>query len=174
MSRFPLLCRLFLFAVSPALFAAAPAPRLVFSPAEWKFGMIAQGSVIETQVTVTNLEPVTVTVTLFPTCSCNRVIPGSQTIPSGSHAGFSVRYDSTDDVGITTKSLLARTDLPGAPVSYYLIRGTVRQVSSSPAAGGAGTRQPPEISQDTGRPAVPAASLLVTYYYTPGCRSCEE
>jgi cytochrome c biogenesis protein CcdA len=136
--------------------------------------MIAQGSVIEREVTVTNFEPVTVTVTLFPTCSCNRVIPGYQTIRSGSHAGFSVRYDSTDDVGITTKSLLVKTDLPGASVSYYLIRGTVREVSPALAAGGAGTGQTPGISQGTGRPAVPGASLLVTYYYTLGCRSCEE
>ena len=74
--------------VSPVLLAAAPAPRLVFSPAEWKFGMIIQGAVIEQELTVTNLEPSAVTVTLVPTCSCNQVVPGSQTIPGGSSRLF--------------------------------------------------------------------------------------
>ena len=66
------------------------------------------------------------------------------------------------------------TDLPGASASYYWMRGTVREVKPAPAAGGAGTRQSPEISPGAGTPAVPSAPLLVTYYYTPGCRSCEE
>ncbi len=136
--------------------------------------MILQGAVIEREVEVTNREPVAVTLTLFPTCSCNRVVPGSQTIPSGSQVSFSVRYDSTDDRGITTKSLLVKTDIPGAPVSVFWIRGTVRETSPVPPEGGAGTRRASGSSPDTGAPAAAGARLLVTYYYTPGCRSCEE
>jgi len=159
--------------MSPPLLPAAPAPRLVFSPVEWKFGMIAQGSVIEREVTVTNLESVTVTATLLPTCSCNQVVPGSQTIPAGSRAAFSMRYDSTDDRGITTKSFLVKTDLPGAPAFHYWIRGTVREVSPAPA-GGAWSRRAAEPGPGTGPVTGPGTPLLVTYYYTPGCRSCEE
>ncbi|MGO9310474.1 MAG: hypothetical protein ACLQDL_15815 [Spirochaetia bacterium] len=155
------------FVLSPALLAAAPGPRLVFSPPEWKFGMILQGAVVEREIRVTNLEPVAVTLSLFPTCSCNRVVPGTQTIPAGSSAAFRLRYDSSDDRGITTKSMLVKTDFPGAAVSVFWIRGTVREVSAVPAVGGAAVRQ-------ALTPAGAATRLLVTYYYTPGCRSCEE
>jgi cytochrome c biogenesis protein CcdA len=165
MPRRPVFCVLLALALCPALHGAAPVPRLGFSPAEWKFGMIVQGAVISQELTVTNLEPVTVTVRLLSTCSCNQVTPGSRVIPAGSGAVFSMRYDSRDDRGITTKSFLVVTDLPGAAPFHYWIRGTVREESAapvSPAAWGSGTS------------AAPGAPLSVIYYYTPGCRSCDE
>jgi len=158
--------------MAPSLVHAAPAPRLVFSPAEWKFGMIAQGTVIEQELTVTNLEQVAVTVTLLPTCSCNQVVPGSRRIPAGARADFLMRYDSIDDRGITTKSFLVTTDVPGAPPFHYWIQGTVREVSPSSAR--AWSRTAPD-SAPAALPAIsPGAPLSVTYYYNPGCRSCEE
>jgi len=153
-----------------ALVLSAPlcaAPRLQFSPPEWKFGMILQGTTIQQDLTVTSQEPVTVTVTLVPTCSCSSVTPASQTIAPGSRAVFHLRYDSTDDRGITTKSFLVRTDLPGSQPLYYLIRGTVRE--QRPAAG-TWERQPPRPAAG----AEEAAPISLVYYYTPGCRSCEE
>jgi cytochrome c biogenesis protein CcdA len=174
---------LFILFLSPLLLGAAAKPRLEFSPSEWKFGMILKGAVIEEELTVANLESVAVTVYLVPTCSCNKAIPGAQTIAAGSVATFLLRYDSTDDRGITTKSFLVKTDLPGAAVSYYWIRGTVRegnyvpgsddQSRKPPAVGpaaGAGTDAAPNANFDGG----PDAPLKVTYYFTPGCRSCEE
>jgi cytochrome c biogenesis protein CcdA len=176
--------------MSPALLTAAPAPRLVFSPSEWKFGMIIQGSVIEKELIVTNLEQVSVTVTLLPTCSCNQVIPGTQAIGAGSQAVFLMRYDSIDDRGVTTKSFLVKTDMPGASPFYYWIRGTVREKSPAAGAGGAWTRQNPEPGPPPAAAVVPAPDpapapapagvagpgtpLSLVYYYTPGCRSCEE
>ena len=176
MRRLPLLC-LFVFILSPALLPAAPALRLVFSPPEWKFGMIIQGTVIEQELTVKNLEPVPVTVTLIPTCSCDQVLPGSQEIPAGSSAVFLMRYDSVDDRGITTKSFLVKTDIPGTPAFYYWIRGTVRESNRAPAATGAWTRPVPDAGANgAGAASGPTrgAPLPLTYYYTPGCRSCEE
>jgi cytochrome c biogenesis protein CcdA len=138
--------------------------------------MILQGAVILLDLEVTNQEPVTVTVALLPTCYCSTVTPGSQAIPAGARAVFHLRYDSADDRGITTKSFLVRTDLPGSQPSYYFIRGTVRQKRAAVPASDAWQRQ------DAGQGAAPAGAvpsvalgpISLSYYYTPGCRSCEE
>jgi hypothetical protein len=102
--------------------SAAAAPRLLFSPQEWKFGMIIQGAKIQADVVVTNREPVALTVTFLPTCTCLEVIPGAQSIPAGGRASFSMRYDSIDDRGLTIKGYRVGTDLTGAPPLFYLLR----------------------------------------------------
>ena len=76
---------------------------------------------------MTNHETVAVTVTFVPTCTCVTVTPGSQSIPAGGRASFSMRYDSTDDRGITIKGYLVTTDLPGAASLHYFLRGIVRE-----------------------------------------------
>ena len=151
----------------------AAAPRLRFTPAEWKFAMIVQGTVIGLDLAVENLDSTPVTVTLIPTCSCNSVDPPVRPLAAGTNAVFHLRYDSTDDRGITTKSFLVRTDPPSPPL-YFFIRGTVRErradasSAGSPPAG-AWTR----TSRGSGS-APPAVPIEVAYYYAPGCRSCEE
>jgi cytochrome c biogenesis protein CcdA len=164
-------CVLVGFLLLPAFLSAAPGPRLTLSPAEWQLGMIRQGTVAEQVLTVTNGEAVTVTVTLIPTCSCNEAIPRSRVIPAGSRAEFLMRYDSADDRGVTTKSFLVQTDLRGVPAFHYWIRGTVRESNAGPAAVLPVT--------PSGTPGAPAGSarggpITITYYYTPGCRTCEE
>ena len=136
-ARRPLLPCLLALAMFPALLSAAPAPRLAFAPEEWKFGMIIQGATITGDVLVTNNEPVAVTVTFVPTCTCVTVTPGSRSIPAGGRAAFSIRYDSIDDRGITTKGYLVTTDLPGAVPLHYLLQGVVRQQRAEPPAAGA-------------------------------------
>ena len=162
---FPLFLALCL---SPTLLPAAPLPRLVFSPGEWKFGMIIQGAKIQADVQVTNNESVAVTVTFLPACTCSTVIPASRSIPAAGRASFSMQYDSVDDRGITIKGYLVTTDLPGAAPMHYLLRGTVREQSRPSTVSGAWTRQGADPGGGAGAP------LSVFYYYTPGCRSCEE
>ena len=132
--------------------------------------MIVQGAKIQADVVVTNNEPVAVTVTFLPTCTCVEVTPGSQSIPAGGRASFSMRYDSIDDRGLTIKGYLVSTDLTAASPLYYLLRGTVREQRGTPALSSAGTLQGPGPVTGGG----PGAPISVTYYYTPGCRSCEE
>jgi cytochrome c biogenesis protein CcdA len=171
---------LHLFILCPPILLFAVSPHLLLSPAEWKFGMIVQGTTIEEELVVSNLETVPVTVTLLPTCSCDTVVPSSQTIPTGSSATFLLRYDSTDDRGITTKSFLVETDLRNVAAFHYWIWGTVREDNSVPTAS-AWSGNPPMQARSAGNTASPASSetgpktsLLLTYYFTPGCRSCEE
>jgi len=164
---------------------AAAAARLDFSPPEWKLGMILQGTVAHLDLVVTSREPAPIAVTLLPTCDCNTVSPSSQRIEPGGRAVFHLGYDSTYDRGITTKSFLVRTDLPGDPARYYWIRGTVREQKGAAAApSGSWTRQ------DTGGPAAAAVAnaaaanaavanaaaspIVVSHHYSPGCRSCDE
>ena len=132
--------------------------------------MIVQGAKIQADVVVTNNEPVAVTVTFLPTCTCVEVTPGSQSIPAGGRASFSMRYDSIDDRGLTIKGYLVSTDLTAALPLHYLLRGTVREQRGTPALSSAGTLQGPGLVTGGG----PGAPISVTYYYTPGCRSCEE
>ena len=153
--------------------AAAPAPRLAFTPPEWKFGSILQGQAAEAEVTVTSREKVPLRVTFVPTCSCLTVTPGTSVVAAGGSATFHLVYDSSDDTGITTRGYIVRTDLAGAEPLYYLLRGVVRAERVAAAAGpspaGAG-----EAWRAPGSTQAAAPVIAVDYYYTPGCRSCEE
>lgn len=155
----------FLMLLVSCSLAAAAEPTLTMSPPTGKFGMIARGSTVSLTVTVTNHGARAATVKFVPTCTCLTVEPASLSIPAGDHGSFTLRYDSSDDTGITRKDFLVVTDPPGLAGPYYSLVGTVRAVSSSSAAPGA---TPPASP-----PAAPA-SIPVTYYYTLGCRSCEE
>jgi cytochrome c biogenesis protein CcdA len=82
-------------------------------------------------------------------------------------------YDSSDDVGITIKGYLASFDPPASgPPLHYLLRGVVRTHRAAQAPASAGTQAPAAAwsRQDS----VPAAGTTLIYYYSPGCRSCEE
>jgi cytochrome c biogenesis protein CcdA len=155
---------------SCALLAAASGPTLVFSPPEWSFGMILQGEKVHLAVKVTSSADVPVTVTFVPTCTCLTVQPSAQWIAPGGTETFDLSYDSIDDTGITTRGFIVHTGQKGAPALYYTMRGAVRAERETPgAAAGA---------HDTWvrRPAGGSgfADVTLFYYYTPGCRSCEE
>jgi len=143
----------------PDAVAAGVEPRLTFTPPLWKFGMITRGEAIALTVTVENGEAVPLAVTFVPTCTCLTVNPTTRTIPSHGRATFDLRYDSSDDVGLTTRGFIVRTDLPGASSPYYLMRGTVRDEHPAPTG---------QTQADT------PGGLTLTYFYSPGCRSCEE
>ena len=121
-----------------------------------------QGEKIQLAVAVTNAEAQALSVTFVPTCDCLTVDNGTQSIPPGGNAAFILHYNSVDDTGNIRRGFLVTTDLPGAKPISYMIYGTVRQERDSPAQGAAWSRA------DT------AANLTVSYFYTPGCRSCEE
>jgi cytochrome c biogenesis protein CcdA len=156
------------FFLCASLLCAAGTPALVFSPAVWKFGMIRQGAKLESAVTAANHESRTVTVTFVPTCTCLGVTPAAQRIPAGGEGVFVLSYDSSDDTGNTTRGYIVRSDLPGAKPQYFLLRGTVRAEHGVPPdqSGASPTRD--------GAPGRDGKPVVLFYYYTPGCRSCEE
>ena len=167
------------FLTAVAALTAAPSGKapLAFSPESWKFGMIVQGEKITKTVTVTNLSESAIKVAFEPTCDCMSVNTPERVVPPGASADFSISYDSSDDVGVMRKDFLVRTDPPFAP-AYYSILGTVRAEKAAPKAGEISASGNPLVSGKpvAGRSDYTAASSTVaaTYYYSPGCRSCED
>ena len=159
---------------------AAGASSITFSPAVWKFGAIAQGARVQMTVEVTNHSRAPATVTFVSTCSCLTVEPETRVIAAGAAASFALGYDSTDDTGNTVKAYIVRTDLPGEQRLSYILRGTVRAEHPASAPADAWTRQDSAGSaaaqpRNTLADQMPRNTVAdVSYYYTPGCRSCEE
>jgi len=162
MRAYRFLCAALLSLVLCPTALAAPAPQMAVSPPAWRFGWVRQGEKIQLAVTVTSKEPRALNVTFVPTCDCLTVDPASQPVPPGGKAVFILHYDSSDDTGNIRRGFIVTTDLPAASRAPYMIYGTVRQ-ERTPSEGAA---------SGTGAPA--AGSLAISYFYTPGCRSCEE
>lgn len=164
--------------LSAARLPAADTPAITFSPGVWKIGMIEQGTKVQTTVVVANHSRTPATVTFVSTCDCLAVEPGTRTIPAGGEATFRLAYDSSDDTGNTAKAFIVRTDLPGVPRLSYVLRGTVRaERHDSPAPAGPWIRRGSGMAGNVEVPRGTVAAdttIVLAYYYTPGCRSCEE
>ena len=131
--------------------------------------MIAQGARIERTVIVTNAGSVSLTVSFIPTCTCLTAEPAARAVAPGAEVSFVLRYDSADDTGTTRKDFIVRTEPPGPTPLFYTLTGTVRaHAGETGDAGSAWIRQ-----RAPGGGASPA-TVVLAYYYTPGCRSCEE
>ena len=150
------------FCLGTSAMFAATTPRLVMTPPEWRFGWVRQGEKISLAVTVTNDEARPLSVTFVPTCDCLTVDKGTQQVAAAGQATFMLHYDSKDDTGNIRRGFIITTDRADAKQISYMIYGTVRQERALPATGAAA-------------PGTDAAGrLIVSYFYTPGCRSCEE
>jgi cytochrome c biogenesis protein CcdA len=155
-----------LISLGPALNAEA-APAVEFSPPEWKYGMIQQGDIARMGVVAMNRSAAAVRLDFVPTCDCLGASPATALIAPGSSAAFSLSFDSKDDFGITRRGFIVRTDLAGAKPLYYLLSGVVRVDRKEPAGAAAAGGSPRGAG-------APAGAIELRYYYTPGCRSCEE
>jgi cytochrome c biogenesis protein CcdA len=135
---------------------------LTFSPPQWKAGMIARGEKIQIVLTVSNPAPTAVSVSLVPTCSCLSAEPETLSLAPRSSGSFRLGYDSSDDVGLVRKDFIVRTARPSPQLQTYSLFATVRGESSSGRLSLSGTG------------GGPTAGIAISYYYTPGCKSCEE
>ena len=141
----------------------APGPFVEISPPEWKYGMIEQGDVAKTRVEARNRTDERMRVSIISTCDCLRVSPSSRLLAPGEGGSFDLAFDSRDYYGITVLGFIVETDLAGAKPWTYLLRGVVRVERKTPA---------PSVPDAAGADA--SAPLTLSYYYTQGCRSCEE
>lgn len=132
--------------------------------------MIQQGEVAKIVVMATNRGVAAVELTWVPTCTCLAVSPTTATLAPGASARFSLRFDSKDDSGITERGYIVRSSVAGEKPLYYLLSGVVRVDRLSP-----GTPGPrPSGATASGGAVSEGGTLDMQYYYTPGCRSCEE
>jgi cytochrome c biogenesis protein CcdA len=168
MRRSRALLAFFVMACSALPSWAAGGPAISFSPPEWRFGAIPQGQRAQLSVTVANTGRDPVTVSFVPSCSCITAEPAKQAIAPASSAVFTLRYDSSDDTGNVKRGYVVRTEPAGEKPLAYLLWGTVRQHRDAAAAQGAAGASPMVAA------AAAPGTLTVSYYYTPGCRSCEE
>jgi hypothetical protein len=146
---------------------AAETVSTTFDPPDWKFGMIDRGAKVRQAVRTMNRESHPISLTFVSTCACLEVEPFSQTIAPGEEAFFNLTYDSSDDSGITRKAYIVNSDTPGAKPMTYLLDGVVRVVNV--AHGGVWVRNSPGPGKT-----VAATTVTLLYYFTPGCRSCED
>jgi cytochrome c biogenesis protein CcdA len=161
----------FLLAVA-AVVPSLANPSLIFSPPQWKFGMITRGERIQAIVTARNTGDAEVAVSLLPTCTCNTASPSRRVIRPGGEGTFVITYDSSDDTGITRKDFIVRTAPSGAAPQYYTMSGVVRgERQAGTQTGGPSTGSGPAGTTGTG---TAVRAVTVAYYYTPGCRSCEQ
>jgi cytochrome c biogenesis protein CcdA len=121
---------------------------IALSAAEWSFGSIGRGAPAEFELTVTNNENRTVAVSIIPTSDFIRSDPGRLAIQPGKAAVFRLTYDSSDDSGEVRKDFVISTDSDSLRTALFPVHGTVGTAQSGPA-------------------------VLLGYYYTPGCRTCE-
>ena len=154
-------------ALGGGLFAQALL-HIEFTPLQWKYGMIEQGDIARTEVVAVNRGSDSVELTFVPTCTCLTVFPVKARIGPGASASFALSFDSKDDSGITERGFIVRSNVPGEKALYYLLTGVVRvdRPKKGAASGTVGVLPKGGTAS--------AASIAILYYYTPGCRSCEE
>jgi cytochrome c biogenesis protein CcdA len=128
--------------------------------------MILQGEIARTKVVATNAGAAAVEITFIPTCTCLTVFPSAASVPPGGSAAFDLSFDSKDDYGITQRGFIVASGEKGSKPLYFELTGVVRVERAEGAAVGPSSRPPALPAQ--------ARSLQLQYYYTPGCRSCEQ
>jgi len=154
------------FVIAGGLFAQSPS-RIEFSPPVWKYGMIEQGDIAKTKIVAVNRGADAVDLTFVPTCTCLTVSPTTARLEPGVSVSFALSFDSKDDSGITERGYIVRTNVTGEKALYYLLSGVVR-VDRPDAVTPA---RPDGVS---GIAPATSGAIEMKYYYTPGCRSCEE
>jgi cytochrome c biogenesis protein CcdA len=132
--------------------------------------MIVQGEIARTKVEARNRTDKPLRVSFVSTCDCLSVSPSFRLLAPGEIGSFDLAFDSKDYSGITTRGFIVNTDIANAKPLYYLLRGVVRverkmvAPSFSEGASSSGGDWSPAI----------IAPIVLSYYYTQGCRSCEE
>jgi hypothetical protein len=135
---------------------------LSLSATAWDFGTVDPVARPETTLTVMNRSMSAVTVTLIPTCDCLSVDPPRRAIARDATASFRILFDPSGEAGEVSRTLVVTTDIPGRPRSLFTVTGTV-------TGGGRERGDAPERAAVGG-----ARRVAITYWYTPGCRSCER
>ncbi|MBN1838287.1 MAG: DUF1573 domain-containing protein [Spirochaetales bacterium] len=157
-------------ALLPLLFAtvvvgpARASDGLTFLPAQWGFGSISDAEPIQQEVRVQNEGPEGVRVSFVPTCDCLYVEPGQAEIASGGAEAFVLTFDPAGYAGAIDMDYIVRSTAPGLEKGLFRVSGEVRPAAADDPAGVVG-------ASATG---AAGAALSVSYYHSPGCRSCER
>jgi hypothetical protein len=142
---------------------------LVFSATAWDFGTVDPAASPETTLSVANRSTSTVIMTLISTCDCLVVDPSRRVMAPGATAAFRIAFDPSDEQGEVSRTLVVATDISGRPRSLFTVTGRVTGADGE----GAGASLSPAATASSAS-AGASKRVAITYWYTPGCRSCER
>ncbi len=140
---------------------------LTLSASGWDFGTVSQSDRPGMTLTVANRSTSSITVTLIPTCDCLSVDPSRRAVAPGAAASFRIEFDPSGEEGEVSRTLVIATDIPGRPRTLFTVTGTV---TGGGGEGGSAGGSPATAASTAGGP----GRVAITYWYTPGCRSCER
>ena len=150
--------------------AAAVDGGIDFGATEWDTGPLEYGVVVEKVVDVRNGTDLPVVMDLVSTCSCLSVSEDSIRLGPGGRGSFTLYFDSSDDEGEFEKILIIQTDSEAMPKGFFIVRGSVETGEAASGGGSEPQRQDgPAETED-----VQGGSPLIQYFYTSGCKSCNE
>ena len=161
--------------VAAAAFACASALRcfpaddpLVFSASGWDFGTVDRSARPALTLTAKNLSADPVTVSVIPACDCLSVEPARRIIDAGATGAFRLSFDPSEEQGSVRRDVVILTSVVGRERMLFAVTGTVE--GGPPAAGEPRAAAPPS---EKGA-ATAATRISLVYFYSPGCRGCEQ
>ena len=153
-----------------ALRGAAADDPLELSMLAWDFGTVDRSARPETTLTVTNRSASLATVTLIATCDCLTVDPARRAIAPGASGSFRLSFDPSGEEGEVSRTLVIATDVPDRPSSRFLVTGTVAVNGEERGNGWPSATADAPVNAPAGAP----GRVTLTYWYSPGCRTCER
>ena len=153
---------LFVFLASPALHAD-----VVFSAAEWNFGEIEQGAIVDLTLTIDNGDEEMLEVQLLSTCDCVSVSPTNLIIEPGESGDAVLTFDSTGESGQIEKEIIIRANREGLEKAFFFIQGSVTGGSGGETAG----ETADQAASETGRQ-IDGLVVQFDYFFSKGCGSC--
>ncbi|MDA3850106.1 MAG: DUF1573 domain-containing protein [Spirochaetaceae bacterium] len=152
-----------------------------FSQNSWDLGEISEGEVVVTSLELLNTSQQDIRISLTPDCSCLTVSLDNFTLSPGASQNIQLSYDSSGQSGDQKKHLIIRTSHEDLTKAFFPVEANIVELPEN-------FNGQNDSSQDTlnsgidgeplaflaGRESYPGEPLLLDYYYSPGCRSCEE
>ena len=153
---------LFLIPALASLVPAHASDQLSVMPGQWSFGTIPDTEPIHLEVTVRNDGAATVRVSFIPTCDCLFVQPAQSELAPQSEQVFRLTFDPEGYGGAIDMDYIVPSAAAGLEKALFRVFGEVQ--ATAPAEGRA----------DKSTTGAEGAVVTLSYYFSPGCRSCER
>ena len=153
---------LFLIPALASLVPAHASDQLSVMPGQWSFGTIPDTEPIHLEVTVRNDGAATVRVSFIPTCDCLFVQPAQSELAPQSEQVFRLTFDPEGYGGAFDMDYIVPSAAAGLEKALFRVFGEVQ--ATAPAEGRA----------DKSTTGAEGAVVTLSYYFSPGCRSCER
>lgn len=160
---------LFLFILT----TIAQLPALSITPTSWNLGSITSNSGIQTiLLEVHNNTSNNIKIDFISTCNC--LISNTETLnlsPNTSSA-ISLSFDPGDENGTVSKFMIIRTTQPGLQKALFEVYGEV--AGNNEESQNSNSELKSNTVNTTNYPSMTySEAIVLKYYYSPGCESCQ-